>query len=469
MQYMPVTSAMFLIAETREQPMHVGGLQLFIPREGQTAGQLADDMMEAFASVTDIAADFRKRPTQPFALLGSLSWTFDDEVDLDYHVRRIALPKPGRVRELLHYVSLNHSTLLDRSKPMWEVHLIEGLADGRLAMYTKIHHSVVDGVTALRILGRCMSDDADNRSGTAPWDAGLRRRRSGRDRTGLVDRLRGGAGSALDAAGQLAGLVPASARIALRSVTDDDYLAPLHGAPRTLLDVPIGGARRFAAQQWETARLRAVADALGITLNDVILAMCGGALRTYLLEQDALPDQPLLAMVPVSMHTADSADGNSVTAILANLATDEPDPAQRLARLTASTAASKDVVRGLRPLQALALGAANASSMAFTALPGFASFAPSQFNVIISNVPGPQHELYWNGALLDGLYPVSIPAAGCALNITITSASKHMGFGLIGARAQVPSLQRLLTHLDDALAELETVANLTWPSELETR
>ncbi|MFW0788334.1 WS/DGAT/MGAT family O-acyltransferase [Gordonia sp. CPCC 205333] len=461
MQYMPVTSSMFLIAETRELPMHVGGLQLFIPREGQSAGQLADDMMEAFLTATEIQPDFRKRPTQPFSLLGSLSWSYDDEIDYDYHIRRIALPKPGRIRELLHYVSLNHSTLLDRSKPMWEAHLIEGLADGRVALYTKIHHSVVDGVTALRILGRSLSADPDDRTGRAPWDASLKRKRTPKPKPGLSQRVFGGISEAAGVANQLAGLVPASAQIALRSIRDPDYLAPIHGAPKTILDVPIGGARRFAAQQWETERLRAVAAALNLTLNDVVLAMCGGALRNYLIDQDALPDAPLLAMVPVSMHVGEEKDGNAVTAILANLATDQADPEKRLAQLTASTRASKEVVRGLTPLQALALGAANASSMVFMSVPGFVSYAPSQFNVIISNVPGPQHDLYWNGAQLDGLYPVSIPASGCALNITITSTGRYMGFGLIGARAQVPSLQRLLTHLDTALGELEKVADIT--------
>ncbi len=461
MQYMPVTASMFLIAETREQPMHVGGLQLFIPREGQTASQLADDMMEAFADVVEIQPDFRKRPTQPFSLLGSVSWSYDDDIDFDYHVRRIALPKPGRIRELLHYVSLNHSTLLDRSKPMWEAHLIEGLADGRVALYTKIHHSVVDGVTALRILGRSLSADPDDRTGGAAWDSSLKRKRTRKPSPGLGAQLVGGLSGAAKVASDLVGLVPATAQLTYRALTDRTYVAPLHGAPKTIFDVPIGSARRFAAQQWETSRLRAVADALNLTLNDVILAMCGSALRNYLIDLDALPTQPLLAMVPVSMHTSDEKDGNAVTAILANLATDQADPRARLDQLRASMDASKEVVRGLTPLQALALGAANASSLAFMSIPGVVPLAPSQFNVIISNVPGPQHDLYWNGAKLDGLYPVSIPTSGCALNITITSHGGYMGFGLIGARAQLPSLQRLLTHLDTALGELEKVAEIT--------
>ena len=169
MQYMPVTEAMFLIAETREQPMHVGGLQLFEPREGQSASDLAEEVFEVFHNGTEVSDLFRKRPASPAPIMGNLFWTHDDEIDFDYHVRRVVLPRPGRVRELLRYVSLNHGALLDRNRPMWEVHIIEGLNDGRLALYTKVHHSLVDGVTALRILQRTLSTDPEDRSGRTPW------------------------------------------------------------------------------------------------------------------------------------------------------------------------------------------------------------------------------------------------------------------------------------------------------------
>lgn len=456
MPYMPITESMFLIAETREQPMHVGGLQLFVPREGQTATELAEEMFTTFQECLDVQPLFRKRPASPVTILGNVAWSFDEEIDFEYHVRRAVLPTPGRVRELLRYVSLQHGALLDRFRPMWEFHVVEGLADGRVALYTKVHHSLVDGVSALKLLQRTLTTDPDDRSGTAPWNPNLSRRRSHGSSAGLGSRVRG----ALDVGGQVIGMAPAAAKVAMRGLTDPDFVGPGNVAPRTILDVAIGSARRFAAQQWEIDRLRAVTTELQITLNDVVVAMCAGALRSYLIDHDALPDKPLIASVPVSMHTDSDKVGNSVTAIMVNLATDQPDPERRLATIVASTRRSKEVVRGLKPLQALALGAANFAPLAFATVPGFVQYTPPQFNIIISNVPGPSEHLYWNGARLDGVYPVSIPMEGLALNITVTSTADHVNFGLIGARAQLPSLQRLLTHLDTALEEMEKVAGI---------
>lgn len=468
MPYMPITESMFLIAETREQPMHVGGLQLFVPREGQSSNELAEEMVERFYACTELHSLFRKRPASPASVMGYTAWSFDEEIDFDYHVRRAVLPRPGRVRELLRYVSLHHSALLDRNRPMWEVHIVEGLDDGRVALYTKIHHSLIDGVSALRMLQRTLSTDPDDRSGSAPWDPALYRR-SRKPKAPNPSRIpglsgaMGLAGAALEVGGQLVGMVPATTKIAWTAMTNKDFAAPFRPAPKTILDVPIGSARRFAAQQWPTERLRAVAQQMDITLNDVVIAMCSGALRSYLIDRDALPSAPLIAAVPVSMHLGgpDGKDGNSITAILANMATDQPDPERRLHTLVNSMRESKKVIRGLAPLQALAYGAATIASLAFATIPGFVRYTPPQFNIIISNVPGPSEHMYWNGARLDGVYPVSVAMEGLALNITVTTTAEHVNFGLIGARKELPSLQRLLTHLDTALEELEKVANVT--------
>ncbi len=459
MQYMPVTESMFLVAETREQPMHVGGLQLFIPRDGQTPEDLAEEMHTRFCEATDIAPMFLKRPATPAQLAGYTAWSFDDDVDFDYHIRRIILPRPGAIRDLLRYVSLNHGALLDRRRPMWEVHIIEGLADGRVALYTKVHHSVVDGVTALRLLQRTLSTDPDDRTGTATWDTRLKRRRAPKteEPKGLLSALTGAAGQVLDVADQVVGLAPAAAKIAVAGVTDKDYFGPLQQAPNTILNVPIGSARRFAAQDWPVERLRAVGKAQGMTLNDVVVAMCAGALRTYLADHDALPDESLVAVMPVSLHSEDDADGNAVTAISVRMATDQADPGERVTAIKASTAAAKKAVRGLRPLQALALGAATIWPLAFNTVPGFVRYTPTGFNLMISNVPGPEEPLYWNGARLDGCYPVSIPMEGLAMNITVTTVAGKANFGIIGARAELPRLQRLLDHLETALAEMEAL------------
>ncbi|MFZ2510553.1 MAG: wax ester/triacylglycerol synthase family O-acyltransferase [Gordonia sp. (in: high G+C Gram-positive bacteria)] len=457
---MPVTQSMFLVAETRDQPMHVGGLQLFIPRAGQTADELAEEVHATFTSATDIQPLFLRRPASPASIAGYTAWQHAHDIDFDYHVRRIVLPRPGDIKSLLRYVSLNHGALLDRSRPMWEVHIIEGLADGRLALYTKIHHSLADGVTALRLLQRTLSPDPDDRTGTAAWDNAILRRKKKRKSTpttGLLGQVTGAVGSALRAADDVIGMAPAAAKVAAAGLLDRDFVAPLQQAPDTLLNVPIGSARRFAAQDWPTDRLRDVARRHHVTFNDVILAMCSGALRRYLNDQGALPEHSLNACLPVSLHDEASGDGNAVTAVVVRMATDVDDPASRLREITRSTTSAKTVVRKLKPLQSLALGAANIWSLAFAPVPGFVNFTPRGFNLIISSIPGPESKLYWNGAEMDGCYPVSIAMEGLAMNITVTTVGGKANFGILGARTQLPSLQRILDHLEVSLAELEDI------------
>jgi WS/DGAT/MGAT family acyltransferase len=452
MPLMPITESMFLMAETREHPMHVGGLQLFVPPDGR-ADDFGEHVYETFCAQTDVARLFRKRPASPVNVMGTLRWTHDKEIDFDYHVRRAVLPRPGRIRELLKYVSAQHGGLMDRHRPMWEVHVIEGLADGRLAVYTKVHHSLVDGVSALRLLERTLSTDPDARDGTAPWDPALfgRPKRHGGSKNPLTMVSDG-----IKLAGDVAGLAPAGLRVGMRGLRDPNLVLPT-GAPKTMLNVPIGGARRFAAEQWPKARIRTVARLLEISTNDVIIAMCAGALRAYLLDRGALPDAPLIAMVPVSMREAgnDQGEGNAVTTILCNLGTNEADPTRRLATITASTRQGKQMIKELTPLQALGFGGLTMAPLLFSSVPGFVRYTPPPFNIVISSVPGSSRRLYWNGARLDGVYPVSIALDGQALNITVTMTAGKVNFGLIGARSTIPHLQRLLVHLENALVELE--------------
>lgn len=461
---MPVTQSMFLVAENRDQPMHVGGLQLFIPREGQTVEELAEEVHQRFVSTTDIQPLFLKRPASPASIAGYAAWQQADDIDFDYHVRRVVLPRPGEIKNLLRYVSLNHGALLDRTRPMWEVHIIEGLADGRLAMYTKIHHSLADGVTALRILQRTLSDDPDDRTGTAFWDnAILERRRSRRTpkpKKSLFTKVTDTVGATLELADDVLGIAPAAAKVATAGVFDRDFVAPMQMAPKSILNVPIGSARRFAAQDWPTERLKDVCRRHHITFNDVLLAMCAGALRQYLADNDGLPDESMSACLPVSLHGEGSGDGNAITAILVRLATDLPDPRDRLHEIVQSTTSAKIVVRGLKSIQSLALGAANIWPLAFATVPGFVNHTPRGFNLMISSVPGPEAKQYWNGAELDGSYPVSIPMDGLAMNITVTTVGGKANFGIIGARAELPRLQRILDHLETALTELETIEPL---------
>jgi len=439
------TDAMFLLGESREHPMHVGGLQLFTPPEG-AGPEFLSELYRDMLSHNEFSPTFRKRPATVLGGIAPLAWTYDDDVDIEYHLRRSALPTPGRVRELLELTSRLHTSLLDRHRPLWETYLVEGLRDGRFAVYSKFHHALIDGVSGLRLAIRTLSEDPELTDIRVPWDLPSRRR-SGTSSA---------AGSALAVAGAALGLAPSAFRVA-RAALMEQELTRTFSAPRTMFNVKIGGARRVAAQSWSLDRIKAIKQAAGVTVNDVVLAMCAGALRAYLSEQDALPEAPLVAMVPVSLRAESDADagGNQVGAILCSLATDVADPAVRLGAIAESMRGNKKVFAGLSKTESMALSALLMSPVAFATVPGFIAATPPPFNIVISNVPGPRAPMYWKGARLEGNYPMSIALDGLALNITLVNNAGNLDFGLVGCRHSVPHLQRLLTHLEDSLAALE--------------
>ena len=449
MELISPIDSMFLLGESREHPMHVAGLQLFEP-PADAGPDYTRELYAQTAAHDDVSPTFRKHPAELLGGIANLTWAFDRDLDLEYHLRRSALPAPGRVRELLELTSRLHGSLLDRHRPLWESHLVEGLNDGRFAVYPKIHHALLDGVSAMRVMRRSMSTDAADREVRVPWEANGRA--SGVK--GVVKRAASPLTELVQAAGSVAALGPSTYHLARRGLLEQQLTLPF-GAPKTMFNVPIGGARRCAAQSWPIARFVDVKKAAGVTLNDVVLGVCGGALRSYLLEQNALPDRPLIAMVPVSMRDEESSGGNQVGALLCNLGTDLTDPAQRLQAVSSSMRGNKDVFAGLPRIQHPALSAFNMSPLLLELVPLLRAAAPPPFNIVISNVPGAREPLYWNGARLDGNYPLSIALDGQALNITLSNNADNLDFGLVGCRRSVPSLQRLLGHLEESLGELE--------------
>lgn len=468
MELIAPLDSLFLLGETREHPMHVAGLQLFESPEG-AGPEFIRELYAALVARDDISDTFRRHPAELFGGIANLAWSVDRDLDLEYHIRRSALPAPGRVRELLELTSRLHGTLLDRHRPLWESHLVEGLNDGRFAVYTKIHHALVDGVSAMRRMRLALATDPQEHEVRVPWGRNGRPRSPGSPST-ATSPLAGLLHKTESIAGSLASLGPSTVRLARKGILEQQLTLPFE-APKTMLNVPIGGARRCAAQSWSMARIMGVKHAAGVTVNDVVLAMCGGALRSYLLELHALPDRPLIAMVPVSLREDDSISGNQVGALLANLATDTADPAQRLRTVSDSMRGNKNVFAELPQLQRLALSAFNVSPLLLSMLsPALGTAAPPPFNLVISNVPGAREPLYWNGARLDGNYPLSIALEGQALNITVSTRAGHMDFGLVGCRRSVPSLQRLLGHLEDSLTGLEeATGTATGPGKAAAR
>lgn len=448
--------AMFLAGETREAMMHVGGLLIFTPPPGSHP-QLLRHLADELRGSVEIFAPWNLRLWTPELLKNPLqSWVTDDAVDLDYHVRRSALPSPGDERELGILVSRLHSIPIDFHRPPWEVHFIEGLEGGRFAMYFKIHHALVDGYTSMKLLARSLSADPHERD--APmFFAQPPRARAPRDPivTEPVPTLDAVLGIARDQVGATreAGRAIMNVFRAARA-GDRDLVSPL-GAPRTILNRRISRNRRFATQQYPMARMRELAKASGGTVNDVALAVCGGALRRYLGELDELPSLPLTAMLPVNIRPKDDpGGGNAVGAILASLATDVESPQDRLAAIIASTRRAKDQLSGMSRNAIMQYSAALLAPMMLQQMPGAASWAKPGFNVVVSNVPGPDEPLYFRGARLDALYPLSIPYHGYGLNITINGYAGTANFGFTGCRNAVPHLQRLAVYSGDELATL---------------
>lgn len=438
---------MFLWLERRNQPMHVGGLQLLQPPPGAAEDYVAQ-LAQRCKRFTTAEKPFNQRLVKK---LGLWHWDEDRDFDLEHHFKHLSLPKPGRIRELLELVSKLHSALLDRERPMWELYLIEGIEGGRVALYSKIHHALVDGVAAMRMLQRAMSEDAATE--VIPIWAQEPRKREPRAATSPLEVLSVVLG---EAKAQIATL-PKVTRELLRSLQDarknPDYVS-FFRAPRSILNQRITGSRRFAAQSWDLGRIKAAAKAHGATLNDVVLAMCASALRSYLKGLGALPEKPLIAMVPMSLRKDDSDSGNQVAMILANLATDIEDPVQRLGAIQRSVQNSKDRFAQMSQKEILnylaAVMAPSGLNMVTGLLPKWQSF-----NVIISNVPGPRETLYFHGSKLTGMYPVSIVLDGFALNITLNSYVDKLEFGLIACRRTLPHMQRLLEDLEQGLKELE--------------
>ncbi len=448
MQALSPTDSVFLWMETRSQPMHVAGLNIYTPPKG-AGPHYVSSLIADWGRHLVALAPFNQRPV---LRMGLWYWEEDREFELDYHLRHLALPHPGRIRELLSMVSRLHGNLMDRNRPLWEAYVIEGLPDGRFATYTKIHHALVDGVTGARMMADGLSRTAGEHK--APlWAQNLARHPTARARApapGLLQQL----ADAARAGREILPGIGSGLRDILRTGQGEDAAALPFQAPPTPFNVEISGSRRFAAQSYSLARFKRIGAAAGATVNDVTLAVCAGALRRYLQAHQALPGKPLIAMVPVSLHGQTDAGGNQVSVLLANLATDVGDPVQRLQQIVRSTTQAKERLSTMPRLQKLAHGITSISPMGPAMVTGSAKTHPV-FNLVISNVPGPRDTLYLNGARLDEVYPVSIPTHYLALNITISGYGDNLGFGYIACRRSVPALQRMLDYTDASIDELE--------------
>lgn len=464
----PAQDAMFLWGESPETMMHVAALMPFTPPDDAGPTYLRD-LMDAICR-EPVESPWNLRLSHPWLLRHPLqSWVEDTSFDIDYHVRRSALPSPGDERELGILVSRLHSNQIDFRRPPWEMHIIEGLERDRFAVYVKVHHALVDGFSAVRILARSLSENPTDQ--THPFFFSVkpsRRQPVPSQAKPLVEQLISRVASPVTGAAKVASGVVGAGATAARAVARlelgrGEDLADLRGprsAPHTILNAPTGRSRRFATQQYDSERLARIAKASGGTLNDVVMAICGGGLRAFLLDQGALPERSLVAFMPVNIRApGDEGGGNKVGALLATMGTDLEDPVERLEAVIRSTSQAKGQMRGMDQLAALAYSGyllAPVANQAISAMVGLSSNPlPTAFNVCLSNVPGPRQPLYMRGSQLEAVFPMSIPIHGMALNITLESYAGQLCFGFIGCRDAVPHLQRLAVHTGEALEELE--------------
>ncbi len=447
MRPIKAVDAAFLQLETDATPMHVGALFVLEPASEQDRRTFFRRFRDEIRARLGRSEVFTRRVVAlPFNLANPM-WA-DDEVDLDYHVRRTVLPEPGSQHQLEECVADLHTPAMDRARPLWELHVIEGLEGGRIALYIKTHHAGLDGASAQVYLqsfvDKVPHPDRKSRRGAKPPPA---------ERPTTADLIRAGLSHQASEAARIPralGGLAGNAAETMRSVRET--LTSLTGgvsAPRTPLNVAITGERSFASVECLLYDVKKVAGTHDATVNDVILAACSGALRRWLMLHDALPSAPLMTAVPFSTRDPGNTDHSiQVSFMSVNLHTDVEDPHARLRAIHDSAIESKATaakVKAMMPedLPSIGLPGLLGGIARVMTRPEVIDRLPLPTNVIISNVAGPPFPLYVAGARALTYSPVSIPYHGCALNITVYSYDGKLFFGLTGARSALPDLRDL--------------------------
>jgi WS/DGAT/MGAT family acyltransferase len=463
MRRMSGMDAAFLYGETPAWHMHISALLVCDPSSSPD-GFSVERFKEIVASRLPQVPQFRWRYVEvPFGL-DRPGWVEDPDFDIEYHIRRIGVPAPGGPEELGRLVGDLASYKLDRSRPLWEMWVIEGLADGNVAVLAKLHHSIVDGVSGAELATVLLDLQPDS----APAPIAVRDTLAHERVPNQLELLFRGIGHQL--------LFPLrftrfGAQAVRQALTFAGFMrrsqppAVPWQAPRTSLNAPISPHRVFAAASVAFDRVHDVKDAFGVKVNDVVLAVCAGALGRYLDDNDELPPTPLIAQVPVSLRSSEQRSdvGTKVGFMFASLATDVDDPVERVRAIAASTQSAKEMQRALSAQKIMGLtdvaapGLISVAARMWTSA-GLSATTLPLFNVIISNVPGPPFPLYVAGAEVKALYPMGPLVYDCALNVTVMSYRGSIDFGFIACREAVPEPERIAAAIEDALVELEKCA-----------
>ncbi|HEX2175101.1 MAG TPA: wax ester/triacylglycerol synthase family O-acyltransferase [Nocardioidaceae bacterium] len=476
MRQLSSLDAQFLHVESSTTTGHVGSVLLLDPSTAPGGELTCEDLWQIYEERLHLAPVLRKRLVEVPLALGRPYWADDPDFDLEFHLREIALPGKGTEQQLGEQVARIHARPLDRTRPLWEAYLIHNVDGGRVAFYSKIHHAAIDGVSGAEILATLLDFSPTPREvdpPAEPWTpsepslAGLAARTVAgvaRHPVTLMRTLPRSLPHVLDLPGaanvpgvrtinEVAGL---AGRLLGRS--DSGPVRDLR-TPRTPLNKTITAHRRFSFGSVPLEDVKAVKNAFGMTLNDVVMALTTSALRRWMLDHDGLPSTPIVVAVPVSIRADEAgSEGNQVSVMLAEMPTHLHDPRKRLEFVRESMYEAKrqfktvpaTILQDLSAVIPTALsGLAARSLFRLVTMPGL------PFNLFVSNVPGPQMPLYVAGARVLGIYPVSaVTDMTGALNITLFSYDGALDFGLIAAREVVPDVWNLIGYLRDALEEL---------------
>jgi len=461
--------ASFLNMETPSQQGHVGGV-VIVDLSTAPPGWGFETLRHLIEERLHLLPPFRRRLLTVPLEVDHPYWIDDPHFDLSFHLRHIAVPPPGGPAELADLVARIHERPLDRTRPLWEMYLIEGLADGRAATYTKLHHAAIDGISGAEILTILLDTDPEGRDiepPDAPWEADsipsplsmlvrsatrvafspLRAARIGYE---LVRSIPG-----------LAPLEALPALVGLGGNRDDVISRPALVAPRSLLNRPITPHRRWAYRDISLSAVKRIKNAAGATVNDVLICASAGAVRHWMLDHDDLPARSLQALIPISIRTAGEEGelGNKVSGMIAPIGTHIDDAVERLEFVHHTMDIAKEMHQAtpatlLQDFAQFAPPAIAARAAQLVFRNGRAGrFTP--FNLVISNIPGPRFPLYLAGARLEGHYPVSAITDGAALNITLHSYLDNLCFGVVADRDLVPDVWHLLDLIEAEIAELE--------------
>lgn len=451
---MKALDAVWLMMESSDTPMHVGVLAIFKkPRNA------AEDYLSGLAArmreVRKPVAPWNYCLTAKFGNPLNPGLAPARDFEIDYHFRHSALPKPGGERELGIMVSLLHSNALDRSRPLWEFHLIEGLARNRFAFYVKVHKALVDNVNGIPMLLSALSASARHRDMPPLWALPLHDGDSAAEDHSPEFNLWNGLSDATSSMTSLGKAASGFMSNAFKRKEGGSYLVPT-GTPPSTLNRQINSQRRIATQQFEQKRIERLAEATSSTLNEILTYLCGSFLRRFFKEYNALPDESLVGAVPVSLHErSERLPGNAIAGIRVALGTHIGDPLARLEAVKAS-------IKHVRKDRASLPDGAVTPYIMLRATPVYASqtpllgrFVPPLFNLVVSNTPGPEKPVYFNGSRMEAIYPVSPLMQFSALSIDCVSYAGTLNIGFTGARDTLPHLQRMAVYMGKAVEELE--------------